>query len=177
MRPTFVILSGPPACGKSALARRLVARHDFTHLEMDAIRLRLLPGSHSTRENRVIAYRALHLAAERLLERGVSVIADASYTHEEDRAEARRSADAAGAAFALVEVTIPLEVALERCRARRGRHPADDLSDERVMELVTAFRCTGEGLTLDGTLPLGERIRAVERYLRISSNRPSRRRW
>ncbi len=176
MRPTLVALSGPPACGKSALGRRLVARNGFAHLEMDAIRLRLLPGSRSTRENRIVAYRAMHLTAERLLERGMTVIADASYSHEEDRAAARRAAASAGAAFALVEVTVPLDVALSRCRARRGRHPADDLTDERVTELVTNFPYTGEGLILDGRLPLIERVRAVERHLRIGSNRPSRRR-
>jgi predicted kinase len=143
---------------------------------MDAVRLRVLPGSSSTRENRQVAYRAMHLAAEMLLERGVTVIADASYGHAEDRAGASRAAGAAGAALKLIEVTLPLDMALERSRARRGRHPGDDLTDERVANLVSDFPFTGEGLTLDGTLPLVERVRAVERYLRTSSNRPSRRR-
>jgi hypothetical protein len=167
VKPTLIVLSGPPASGKSALARRLAARHGYVHLEMDAVRLRLLPGSNSTRENRVLAYRAMHQSAELLLDRGVTVVADASYGHAEDRTDARRAAGAAGAGFALVEVTLPLDLALGRCRARRSRHPGDDLTDERVTELVTTFPYTGEGLTLDGALPMPERVDLVERYLGI----------
>ncbi|MBI4873636.1 MAG: AAA family ATPase [Acidobacteria bacterium] len=176
MRPTLIVLSGPPACGKSKLARVLAARHGFAHLEMDRFRLRLLPGSQSTRENRRVALRAMHLTAESLLRRRTTVILDASYRLAEDRQQAREAALAAGAAFALVEFTVPLEMALSRCRARRGRHPGDDLTDERVTELATRFPFTGEGLTVDGALPLRQRVAAVERYLGIRSNRPAGRR-
>mgnify|MGYP000324319375 CR=1 FL=1 len=153
MSGLLVVFAGPPGAGKSAIAGILAERHAFTHLEMDAIRLRLLPGSSSTRPNRLVAYRAMHWAAELLAARGAAVIADASYGRAEDRAAARRAALEAGARFALVEFTVPLETALERCRARRETHPGDDLTPERVRELVTGFAYTREGLLVDGTEP------------------------
>lgn len=168
MKPTLIVLSGPPACGKSKLARALAARHGFAHLEMDAFRLHLLPGSQSTRENRLVALRAMHAAAQDLLREKKSAILDASYRLPEDRQEAQAAARAAQAAFALIEFTLPVNLALARCRARRSRHPGDDLTDQRVMELVTQFPFTGEGLTVDGTLPVKQRVTAVERYLGIS---------
>ena len=81
----IVVFSGPPCSGKSLLGGLVATSRNFTHLEMDAIRLRLLPGASHTREDRRIAYRAMHLMAETLALRGESVIVNAGYSHAADR--------------------------------------------------------------------------------------------
>ena len=74
----IVVLSGPPCSGESMLGEILSRTRAMTHLEMDAIRPRLRPEAAHTREDRAIAYRAMHLTAEVLAARGESVIANAS---------------------------------------------------------------------------------------------------
>ncbi len=177
MKPALVIFAGPPCSGKSTLGALLAKRQDIVHLEMDAFRLRLLPEAAHTREDRQVAYRGMHYAAQLLLERGHSVIVNAGYGHPEDRAEAAAVAARTGARLLLAEFTLPLEVALERAGARRGVHPGHDLTDERVTELVLSFPYTGAGVTIDSTQPVSECLERLEDYLFAGSNRPSGNKW
>ncbi len=59
---------------------------------MDATRQRILPGAPHTREDRKAAYRAMHFAAELLLDAGAGVVLDAPYGHREDREDLARIA-------------------------------------------------------------------------------------
>ena len=161
----IIVISGPPCSGKSALGGLLAARRGITHLEMDAIRVRLMPNSAHTREDREIAYRAMHLAAEVLLRHGLDVIVNASYSHPEDRREVRQIASATCSPLCFVECTVPREIALERNRQRRAHHPGLDLTDERVTELVRNFPFSGEGLTVDSTEPVESNLRQLEDYM------------
>jgi predicted kinase len=161
----IIVISGPPSSGKSTLGGLLAAGRNITHLEMDAFRVRLLPEAAHTREDRQIAYRAMHYTAELLVERGHSVIVNASYSHSENRREIEEIASRREVALFLVECKVSPEIAVERSRERRGSHPGLDLTDERVIDLVTGFPFFGEGLTLDSTTEIADCLRRIEEYL------------
>ena len=161
----LVVFAGPPASGKSTLGDRLAQYRNLVHLEMDRIRAHVLPDAPHTRDDRVIAYRAMHLMAETLLELGHGVIVNAGYSHPEDQGVIREITKRTQARLFWIECVVPAEVALQRCRGRFGKHPGLDLSDDRVIELVTRFPYTGAGLLIDSTEPLDSCLACVEAYL------------
>lgn len=179
----ILVLSGPPASGKS-LAGDLLATHTgAAHLEMDEFRVRLLPEAPHTRETRIVAYRAMLYAGQLLAARGHDVILNASYAHDSDRVQVEQAAVAGAWPLFLVEFRVPAGIAIERCRARRAVHPGADLTDERVLELVTRFPYTHAGIVVDGTAPPETILARIQAYLAarrplapgawINSNRPS----
>src|SRR3954447_6608285 len=85
--PRLIVFSGPPCSGKSTLAAEVARRLSLPHLSMDATRRRILPDAPHTRADRQAAYRAMHWAAELLLDAGASAVLDAPYGHAEDRAD------------------------------------------------------------------------------------------
>jgi uncharacterized protein len=147
------VFSGPPCSGKSLIGELVASTRGVTHLEMDAIRVRLLPDAAHTREDRMVAYRAMHLAAELLASRGESVIVNASYRHACDRREIEAIALRTRTPLYLVEFTVTPEVAVARSRARRSAHPGSDLTDERVTDLVVHFPFFRGGLIVDSEEP------------------------
>lgn len=132
---------------------------------MDATRQRLLPNAHHTREDRAVAYRGMLFAAEFLLNTGASVILDAPYGHQEDRADLER---VAGEQMKLIECRVSEIIAVERLRARGIPDPArPDLTEERVIRLNREFRYSGKGLLLDtDRLSFEECLVRIEDYLR-----------
>src|ERR1051325_847079 len=102
----LVILCGPPCTGKSAIGTDLESRFGFIHLEVDAIRQRILPDSDQNIEDRDTAYRAMHLMAELLLRQGATVVVDATYTREIHRKE-----------IAAIRKTVETHAALIQCKA------------------------------------------------------------
>lgn len=161
----IVVFSGPPCSGKSFVGELLRARRGWLHLEMDAVRVRLMPESAHTRQDRVIAYRAMHLAAEAAARAGACVIVNACYSHAEDRRDAEQVALRAATALYLVEFRVSAQTAVERWKARREIHPGADLTEERVRELVNQFPYFGGGGTVDGELPAEEILKVIEEYL------------
>ncbi len=161
----IAVFSGPPCSGKSLIGGVAAAIRGLTHLEMDAIRVRLMPGSAHTREDRIVAYRAMHLAAELLARRGESVIVNAGYSHASDRREIEEIALRTRTPLLLVEFTVTPETAVARSRARRAAHPGADLTDERVADLVAHFPYFGGGLVVDGEAPPETNLRRVLDYL------------
>lgn len=161
----IVVFSGPPCSGKSYVGEILRARRGFLHLEMDAVRVRLLPDSAHTRQDRLIAYRAMHLAAEAAAGAGGCVIVNACYSHAEDRRDAEQAALRTATALYLVEFRVSEQTAIERWKARRQIHPGADLTEERVRELVNHFPYFGGGRTVDGEQPAEEILKVIEEYL------------
>jgi predicted kinase len=162
-RPMILAITGPPCSGKSTLAKQIKQRHRFHFLQMDSIRRSLIPESH-TKNDRNIAYRAMHLLAEYLILSNQSVILDATYLRFEHRDAVENIARALRCAVYLVECRIPPAIAVERFRTRSD-HPAIDLTAELVSENAVHFPYSGRGLVLDTCAAVGDCVERIEHYL------------
>jgi predicted kinase len=162
----LIVFAGPPCGGKTSAAGLL----PYTHLEMDSIRARLLPDSLHTRPDRAVAYRAMLWMAELLIPRDGCVIVDGGFVHAEDRRLCQQVAARTQAGLRVVEFQLPLAAALERNRLRRAHHPGLDLDDARVTELVTTYRWSGHGLTVDGQRSPKDIAESVRSYVEEGSS-------
>jgi predicted kinase len=125
-----------------------------------------MPDSRHTRHDRRIAYRAMHFAAELLLDCSQTVILDAQYAHPEDRSEVEQIAARTGATLYLIECKVSPDVAVRRFRERPPDHPGLDLTEELVAEMARAFPFLGTGLLIDtGDLPVAECARRIDAWL------------
>jgi predicted kinase len=177
--PWILVVAGPPCSGKSAVASWLREQTGAEHLEMDAMRQRILPEAAHTRADRQVAYRAMHRLAAVLVRQNACSILDATYRHRSDR---RDLADELAAMlemrpepFFLAEFRVTPATALARHR-RRGRDARLDLTDHRVAQLVTEHAYADCGLLLDSEKlsieSLGQRVlRALEEGQRMDIRR------
>ena len=118
--PVFIAVSGLPGTGKSYFCSKLAERLPFIILESDALRKVLFsPPSYSSQESSRL-FRACHLLIERLLERGISLILDATNLSERYRERLYHIADRLEAKLILVRVEAPPRVVRERLNTRRG---------------------------------------------------------
>ena len=136
-RVRLVLVGGLPGTGKSTLARRLGERTGWAVLASDVMRKQLAGVSPSTPmaapfgegiyAPRVTeaTYRELLASARRRLERGTSVIIDASWVAAGLRVEAMVTAEAAAAELCQLHCVAPAEVASARLAQRRP-HDASD---------------------------------------------------
>jgi adenylylsulfate kinase len=116
-------ITGPPASGKSSIARAVEAElralgHPVKRLELDEVRETVTPAPSYTDAEREIVYRALGYMAVLLVEAGRPVLIDAT-------AHRRRWRDLVREAipqFAEVQLVCPLEVCRERERSRVPGH-------------------------------------------------------
>lgn len=117
-------ITGPPASGKSAIARAVTARlqargRSVKWLELDEVRACITPDARYTDAERDRVYRALGYLATKLVEAGRPVIIDAT-AH---RRLWRDSMRAAVPLFAEVQLVCPTELCRERERTRTGHAP------------------------------------------------------
>ena len=145
----LLIVCGPPCTGKSTIGADLHRRFGFTHLEVDAIRQRIIPDSDQRPEDRDIAYRTMHLLAEHLLLAGKGVIVNATYNREVHRRELVSMLKSIGYPAALVQCKAPLDTVISRFKSRPPGHAALDLTEELVRELWSNFAYSSDGITVD----------------------------
>ena len=126
VKPTFVAVSGLPGTGKTYFCNKLAGRLPFVILESDALRKTLFSSpSYSLPESSRL-FRALHLLIERLLEKGISLILDATNLSERYREYLYNIADRLDVRLILVRVEAPPEVVYERLKARaEGTNPGN----------------------------------------------------
>lgn len=126
-KPVFVVVSGLPGTGKSHFCRRLVERLPAIILESDASRRVLFPSpSYSLVESGRL-FKVVHLLIKELLQKGVSVILDATNLSERYREYLYSIAERLEIRLILVRVEAPPSVVRERLRARLKN--SDESSD------------------------------------------------
>ena len=118
-RPGFVAVSGLPGSGKSYFCSKLAERLPFAILESDALRKVLFSNpDYSVKESQRL-FRAVHSLIEKLLERGVSLILDATNLSEQNREYLYSIAERSGVKLILVRVEAPDEVVRQRMESRQ----------------------------------------------------------
>jgi adenylylsulfate kinase len=112
-------ITGPPASGKSALARAVAAElqargQPVTWLDLDEVRASITPVARHTDAERDLVYRALGYMAALLVEAGQPVLIDATAPRRVWRDLVRASVPR----FAEVQLVCPIEICRERERTR-----------------------------------------------------------
>ena len=127
--PAFIVVSGLPGSGKSYFCNRLAERLPFVILESDALRKTLFasPGYSPPESHRL--FQASHLLIEKLLKKGIPVILDATNLSERYRERLYSIAERLDVKLILVRVEAPVEVILERLKARQEGANLGDNSD------------------------------------------------
>jgi adenylylsulfate kinase len=118
-------ITGPPASGKSAIARAVTAElraraQPVTWLDLDEVRASITPDPRDSDAERDLVYRALGYLATLLVEAGRPVVIDATAHRRVWRDLVR----AAVPRFAEVQLVCPVEV----CRAGEGTRTTGDAS-------------------------------------------------
>jgi predicted kinase len=128
--PVLVMFSGLPGTGKSHLARRLAEVLPFAVVESDRVRKILFPECEYSGEESKWVHRTCHALMERLLQKGVRVIYDATNLHERHREQVYRLADGNQVKLVIVKVVAPQPVASGRLHSRdEGSSDDRDISD------------------------------------------------
>jgi uncharacterized protein len=136
-RVRLVLLGGLPGTGKTTVAAGIADQKRWPVLRSDVIRKELLGLAPTTSmaapygegiyrpEHTIATYQALLDRARRLLERGESVILDASWTDADRRADAARLADQTSSDLVALRCAAPLDLASQRLVTRQPGDASD----------------------------------------------------
>ena len=157
------MIGGPPATGKTTVARALAARTGWPVVHSDEVRKQLaglepttsaaadLDAGLYTSEWTARTYAAIMESARRLLSRGASVILDASWSDAARHAEAEELAHDTSSAIGRFALSLPADVAAARAVLREQRQAdASDASTPAVVDALRGrFAPWAEAVTLD----------------------------
>ena len=128
-KPALIVVSGLPGTGKSYFCQNLAEREPFLILESDALRKILFPVPTYTAVESARLFQAIHPLIERLLQRGLPLILDATNLSEHLREHLYSIADRLNAKLILVRVEAPPEAVYERLKSRTRGAGAANHSD------------------------------------------------
>jgi predicted kinase len=139
-RPIFIAVSGLPGTGKSYFCSKLADRLPFVVLESDALRKTIIPVPTYTTEESARLFRAVHRLIEQLLNKGISLILDATNLSERHREYLYNIADRLDIKLVLVRVNAPPEVVqarlIKRVEESGGKSDADLTVYQRMKNTV-----------------------------------------
>lgn len=162
----LILVTGPPCSGKSTLAAELGARIGAVALDIDQIRQAVMPNSQQTQDDRDIAYRCMHLIAQKLLEGGANqVILAATYSRRKPRQWLRSLADRTSAQVCVLACKVNPETAVGRFHSRKPGHPAVDLTEDLVRRQAMDYQY-GLAHVVECAIPLHESVSNAEHYVR-----------
>ncbi len=142
--PVFIAVSGLPGTGKSYFCSRLTERLPFVILESDALRQALFSSPGYSSPESSYLFRAIHLLIGGLLNKGISLILDATNLSERYREHLYSIADHLNIKLVLVRVEAPPEVVRQRLKARLenpgGKSDADWAVYQKMASSVQKIR-------------------------------------
>jgi uncharacterized protein len=161
-RVRLVLIGGPPATGKTTLARAVAQRLQWPVLHSDEVRKELAGLPATTHERTALdagiyapesdrrTYDALCARAREHLERGLGVVLDASWSDPERRAQASRLGAATSTQVVAFRCAAPHEVTAGRAAARASvGTDASDATGEIAERLAERFAAWPEAVVVD----------------------------
>jgi aminoglycoside phosphotransferase family enzyme/predicted kinase len=151
-RPTIYVLCGLPASGKSTIAKELCATLHVAVLRSDRVRKHLFnippgatvdvpiekgiysPGATS------LTYGRLFLLAQESIEKGKSIILDATFSREHQRREAFQLARDLDANILFIECWAPPAVLKKRLQRRQGSASLSDARSHHLSGLRSKYK-------------------------------------
>ena len=157
-RPLVLIITGPPASGKSSLGHQLAPKLRLPLLSKDLIKETLFDhlgwsDRHWSARLGSASMALLCRSAAALLEVGQSVALEANFYDEWDTPELRKLAEASGCRFFQVVCTASAATLAKRYRHRIAageRHPGHTESEPLEEVLARLFNGRWEALALEG---------------------------
>jgi predicted kinase len=163
--PVFIVVSGLPGTGKSYLSRRLAERLAYPILESDALRKQLFPRPTYSAIESGILFRAIHRLIENLLDKGISLILDATNLTEKYRERLYSIAEKGKARLIIVHTKAPPEVVRERLKNRveKGRNGEKSDADWEVyLKLsTTAEKIRRKHYTIDTSKDIAPAVEKI----------------
>jgi predicted kinase len=167
-RLQLVVVSGPPCAGKTAVAAALHQALGGVRLDVDEIRLALLPASNQSRGDRDIAYRAMHLTTRLLLDARVSpLFVTATYTRHEPRRHLAEVVSEHAVDVFVVQCRVDGVIAVERFSRRPPGHAAVDLTADAVVNASATYPFTHSALVVDTNRPIADVVSEVNELLSV----------
>lgn len=161
-RPLLVVVQGPPAAGKTTVAREIAQRLRLPLFAKDTVKEALFDGLGTgdlewSHQLGVGTYEVLAALAEEAVAVGASVVLEGNFVRGSDL---ERRLAALPARFVQIHCSAPLELLIERYRSRE-RHPGhvDGERTDRLREAVESHRhdpldLPGETIRIDTSMPV-----------------------
>lgn len=179
---TQVLVGGAPGTGKSTIARTLAAGRGWVVLRSDEVRKELcglsadapgaaplIAGVYAPAVTALTYGELLHRARE-LMDRGVSVVLDATWGDPQWRCEARRVAD--GSAADLAELWCQAPPVLAAARVANRWRDASDATPEISRALAERFAPWPQAEVVDTSGSIASSVARAESSLRSAMLRP-----
>jgi predicted kinase len=170
--PMVVVLAGPPCSGKSTAGAWLATALPGIHLHVDAILTAILPHSNRCLQDRRLAYEITARAIQSVLDRGLSVVLDCTYSRKEYRRQVVNRVPAE-VPLVVIEFLVTVDVALARFENRQAHH-AIDLTPTIVTDKVSAYPYGAGTATVNSEMTTDEIRRQI---LRSLDGMLDRRKW
>jgi predicted kinase len=154
--PRLIVVTGPPASGKTTIARELRTRLGLPLVEKDTLKEALgselgITDRARSHELGAAVYEVLGIVVKELLTNGVSVIAEANFTLRSTLFDELPPAE-----IVQIHVTAAPETLRSRLRERHDRHPVH--YDREAADEVTTRAAAGEW----PALPLAGRLIEID---------------